>query len=153
LRVVSAANQNGLELRAMQKLRSTACAIVAAIVLPLLAPVCLHAGATSTINLTADDNGRTVTLVKGGVLVVSLSSIPGTGFGWIVSHIDASMLQQQGEPQLIHSAPPIPGSPAQQVFRFSAIGRGSTTIELVYVRPWEHGVPPARTFHVAVRVR
>jgi inhibitor of cysteine peptidase len=118
----------------------------------LFSPI-LRPAAASTITLTARDNGRALTLDRGDILVVSLRSTPGTGFGWAVAHLDPAVLSQLGTPELVPSAHPVPGAPATQVLRFTAISRGSTTVELDYVRPWEHGVPPAHSFRVTVKVR
>ena len=112
-----------------------------------------NAAAGNTIRVTDADNGRTVTIASGDTLVVSLASTPGTGFGWKVAQIDDKVLRKTGAPELIHLPNPMPGAPATQVFRFVATGGGSTGLELEYVRPWEHGTPPARTFKLGVTVR
>jgi hypothetical protein len=44
------------------------------------------------------------------------------------------------------------GVPGQQLFRFHAVGEGTTTIGLQYVRPWETDVPPATTSDFTVNV-
>ncbi len=107
----------------------------------------------TSITVTNADNGRKLTLVRGDILVVALPSTPGTGFGWQVAHIDRDVLRASGKPQLIRSSKPMPGAPATQVFRFDAARRGSTRLDLVYVRPWERGVAPARAFRLLVKVR
>jgi inhibitor of cysteine peptidase len=107
----------------------------------------------NTISVTEADNGRTVTLASGDTLMVSLGSTPGTGFGWKVAKVDRKVLKETGKPELIHSPNPMPGAPATQRFRFVVSGEGTTRLELEYVRPWERGVPPARTFHLGVTVR
>jgi inhibitor of cysteine peptidase len=111
------------------------------------------AGAGNTVRVTDADNGRTLTLASGDALVVSLASTLGTGFGWKVGHVDAKVLRQTGPSELVHPPNPMLGAPATQVFRFVATGGGSTRLELDYVRPWERGVPPARTFHLGLTVR
>jgi inhibitor of cysteine peptidase len=108
--------------------------------------------AAKVVKLTDADNQHAVTLAAGDTLVVSLTSTPGTGFSWRVRRIDDHVLRQSRAPELIHRANSMPGAPATQVFRFVAAGAGSTALELDYVRPWEHGVAPARTFHLRVTV-
>ncbi|HEY2107834.1 MAG TPA: protease inhibitor I42 family protein [Candidatus Binataceae bacterium] len=103
--------------------------------------------------MTEADNGRTMTLASGDTLMVSLASTPGTGFGWRVARVDRKVLKETGTPELIHSPNPMPGAPATQRFGFVVSGEGTTRLELEYVRPWERGVPPARTFHLGVTVR
>lgn len=111
------------------------------------------AAAGNTIRVTDADNGRTVTLASGDILLISLASTPGTGFGWKVAKVDDKVLNESGKPELIQRSNPMPGAPATQVFRFAGTGHGSSGLELDYVRPWEHGAPPARTFHLSVSVR
>jgi inhibitor of cysteine peptidase len=52
--------------------------------------------------MTDADNTHAVTMDTGDKLVVSLPSIPGTGFGWKVAQIDDNVLKQTGAPELIH---------------------------------------------------
>lgn len=130
------------------------CGRIARIVtLTLSALLLCGAASAGTVRLTASDNGRALTLVRGDFLIVSLASTPGAGYGWKVAHIDRDLLRQAGNPQLIKNPNPVPGAPATQVFRFKAARRGSTRLELAYVRPWERGVAPARTFRALIRIR
>ncbi len=107
----------------------------------------------STTTVTEADNHHAVVIAIGDTLVVSLKSTPGTGFSWKIGQIDDKVLRQQGEPQLIKAANPMPGAPATQVFRFVATSGGSIDLELDYVRPWEKSAPPERTFYLGVTVR
>jgi inhibitor of cysteine peptidase len=118
-------------------------------------PLCLHPGQVlaGTVNLTDADNYRTLRLAVGDMLIVSLASTPGTGFSWDVARVDARVMRQMGGPKLVYPAKPIPGAPATQVFRFIAKSPGAARLELVYRRPWERGVPPARRFKVNLKVR
>ncbi len=47
----------------------------------------------------------------------------------------------------------MPGCAETTTFRFEAVAPGEGTLRLEYRRPWETGVPPARTFEILVRVR
>ncbi len=104
------------------------------------------------INATEADNGSALKLQSGEGLSVSLSITTGTGYSWRVARIDRKVLRQNGQPTLVHSAHPMPGATATQVFRFVVMGTGTTQLELDYVRPWEKGIAPARTFRVDVTV-
>jgi inhibitor of cysteine peptidase len=104
------------------------------------------------INATESDNGSSLTLHSGEGLSVSLGITTGTGYSWRVARIDPKVLRQDGQPTLVHSAHPIPGATATQVFRFTVAGLGKTQLDLDYVRPWEKGVAPARTFRLDVTV-
>ncbi len=122
------------------------------LVIPVVA-VARGVAQASTVTVTSADNGRKLTLVRGDIVVVALASTPGAGFGWKVAHIDRNVMRQVGKPTLVQPPRPMPGAPATQIFRFNAVRRGSTRLDLVYVRPWEAGLPPARAFWVLVRVR
>jgi len=117
---------------------------------------CSRSGDTApanTTNVTDADNEHAVLLATGDTLVVALASTPGTGFGWKVAELDSKMLREIGTPEVIPGSHPMPGASATQVFHFQAVGAGSTGLELDYVRPWEKGAAPARTFRLGVTVR
>lgn len=105
------------------------------------------------VRVSGADDDHAVDLTVGDGLEVSLASTPGTGFSWRVARIDNHVLRQSREPELIHSSKRMPGGPATQVFHFYAAGAGFTGLTMDYERPWEHDTPPARTFHLTVRVR
>jgi inhibitor of cysteine peptidase len=104
------------------------------------------------VQVTEKDNGRTVQLTAGAELVLRLHAQLGTGFGWKVAENDARVLSPEGEPGTEREGEPKPGGAEVQVFRFRAASTGSAGLALVYARPWERNVPPAKTFHLAVRV-
>ncbi len=107
----------------------------------------------NTTSVSDADNEHAVLLANGDTLVVSLASTPGTGFGWKVAELDGKLLREIGTPEVIPGPHPMPGASATQVFHFQAVGSGSTGLELDYVRPWEKGAAPARTFKLGVTVR
>jgi inhibitor of cysteine peptidase len=105
-----------------------------------------------TIMVSEADNGHELNLARRDVLVVSLRVTIGTGYGWTPRNVNANVLRQMGGPASEPDSNSMPGSPAMQVFRFAANGTGSTTLRLDYVRPWEKGVAPARTFSLKITV-
>jgi predicted secreted protein len=145
----------GEQRRARLAMRAPVALLVLAAALASI-PGCSGGGGSvpaQTINVTEADNLHAVTMASGDTLVVSLKSTPGAGFIWRVAQLDDKVLRQAGEPRVIPAPNPMPGAPATQVFRFVATGGGSTGLELDYVRPWEKGQPPARTFNLGVTVR
>lgn len=98
------------------------------------------------------DNGKPITLVKGQTLLVTLPSNPTTGYSWAVTSIDASILQQQGDPQYTAPANAMPGAGGTQTFTFIAAAPGTTTLTLGYRRPFEANTPPVEVFSAAVTV-
>lgn len=96
-----------------------------------------------------------VTLRVDGELTVALAANPTTGYTWEVSGApDPAVLEQVGEP--VYEATPtdtmVVGSGGVMTFQFRATGPGTTTVELVYRRPWEEGVEPVDTVIIDVTV-
>lgn len=104
--------------------------------------------------VTVTDSGA-VEVAAGGTLRVVLEANPTTGYGWeVVIAPDEAVLAQQGEavygPTVTDTA--LVGSGGATTFEFLAVGAGSTTVELVYRRPWEDGVEPVETVTIDVTV-
>lgn len=89
--------------------------------------------------------GRTFTLV--------LDANPTTGYSWsqtikdtnVVTYVDNAYVATPRDPQVV-------GGGGTDTFTFKAVGKGTTTITLVYARPWE-SVPPAQTRTIVVTVK
>ncbi len=95
------------------------------------------------------------TLRVDGELKVALAANPTTGYTWEVSGApDPAVLEQMGE--AVYEASPtdtmVVGSGGVMTFEFQAVGAGTTTLELVYRRPWEDGVDPIETVTIDVTV-
>ncbi len=105
-----------------------------------------------TVTVTDKDNGGQVSIAKGGVLVVRLEVTSGTGYSWALVKSDAPQLKELGKSSIEKPKDSKPGATETQVFRFKAVGAGSTTLEFHYARPWEKNTPPAKTFQVEVTV-
>ncbi len=104
-------------------------------------------------NLTAANNGQPATIKVSGKIVVELESNPSTGFTWEASNLDTTILKQSGETEYKPaSSTPMPGSGGTQVLRFEAVAPGTTTLTLIYHRPFETNVPPIKTFTIKVTV-
>ncbi|MCC7161812.1 MAG: protease inhibitor I42 family protein [Anaerolineae bacterium] len=93
--------------------------------------------------LTEQDNGKPVSLKAGDTMTVQLASNPSTGYSWQVISDNAAVLEQVGEPQFdLGSKTPMPGAGGTETFTFRAVGAGTTTLTLLYSRPWERGTKP-----------
>lgn len=104
--------------------------------------------ALPAVALTERDDGGTVRVAPGAALVVSLPVQTGTGYTWQVS--EARGLEQRGAATVERPKAAKPGAPARQVFRFAVKGEGA--LKMVYRRPFERGVPPAKTYRMKVVV-
>ena len=109
-------------------------------------------GVSTEVKLDAGDAGSQVELNAGQTLVVSLEGNPTTGFTWEAAELDEQVLRQVGEAEFKPETDPI-GAGGVQTLRFETVNSGQTTLNLVYLRPWEEDVEPAETFSVQVIVR
>jgi len=108
---------------------------------------------TRALKLTETDNGSDVNLDAGGQLMITLPGNPSTGYSWEVLGVDGYILAQEGEPEFIGEDSMLVGLGGQVRFIFIAKKAGSTTLELVYHRPWETNVAPLQTFTIHVTVK
>lgn len=111
-------------------------------------------GAPSEVQLTGDDNGKTVTIAHDGTLIIALVANPSTGFSWAVIADEPANLELQGEPKYVPpgSTTPVAGAAGTEVFTFKAVKTGTSTLSLGYARSWEQGVQPEQTFEITVVV-
>ena len=96
---------------------------------------------TSPVDVKVDDD-----------FTISLEANPSTGYSWeLTGPLDDQVLVELGSDHQPGEGTGV-GVAGQQLFRFQAVGEGTTTIGLQYVRPWETGVPPAKTSDFTVNV-
>jgi inhibitor of cysteine peptidase len=108
------------------------------------------------VRLNDAHDGIQKELTRDRVLFITLESNPTTGYSWQVAEIDQSILRQVGDAEYKSSAtgnPPKVGAGGTETFRFETVSTGSTTLKLVYRRPWEKDVPPIKTYTVQISVR
>ncbi|MGB5932505.1 MAG: C1 family peptidase, partial [Anaerolineae bacterium] len=102
------------------------------------------------VRLSTEDDGRHVELKEGQLLVITLEANPSTGYIWEVAGPDEKVLRQVGDIEFEQESNLL-GAPGRQAIRFQAVGEGQATLRLVYRRPWEEGVEPAKTFSLQVQ--
>jgi inhibitor of cysteine peptidase len=101
----------------------------------------------SVVFVSQDDNGREFTLDRGDALEISLPATSGTGYTWQAEPVDGGFVKQVGEPAFaLDSA--MPGASGHQIFHFGIEARGTGTLEIRYLRPWEKDTPPAKVFKI-----
>jgi inhibitor of cysteine peptidase len=103
------------------------------------------------MTVTYQDTGKTVELAQGGTLVVELPSNPSTGYSWAVKG-DPAPLKLASSDYKQPDQPGKAGVPGVQRFQLQAAITGTSTLKLVYRRPWEKNVAPAKTFILTVNV-
>ena len=111
------------------------------------------AAAAEPVTATEAQNGKDIVVDQGASLVIVLESNPSTGYGWQVGKNNSAIMELAGPPRFHPAAHQMPGAAGHQLFTFGAILPGNDVIELEYLRPWEKGVAPVKTFSVGVTVK
>lgn len=105
-----------------------------------------------TTQITEADAGRSIAARVGDLLEITLPGNQTTGFQWDVEDVNSTILQPSGEPEFEPPSSAV-GRAGQISLRFAAVGAGQTELKLVYQRPFEKDVLPARTFEITVTVQ
>ncbi len=96
-------------------------------------------------------------VAPGQAFDVRLESNPSTGYRWeLRAPSDERVVRLVGsdfQRDAPGAEPGVVGQVGVETWRFAATGLGRATIELVYLRPWEEHVAPARTAIYSVEVR
>ena len=107
------------------------------------------------VAVTANDSGGEVTVGMGDELVATLESNPTTSYSWaLVSISNTSVVtnvSNEYTPNPTPTGEPLVGSGGNEVWTFKALAAGTSTIEMMYARPWE-SVEPAARFNITVTV-
>ena len=117
----------------------------------LLAEAVGGGGGSPQVTLGEADSGRTVTVSRGTQVMVQLPANPSTGYAWVATISDPSVLHQSGEPVFKPSTSAL-GADGTYTIWYEAGATGRTTLKLEYLRSWEAGVAPLKTFEVQVVV-
>jgi inhibitor of cysteine peptidase len=102
------------------------------------------------VTIGDSDSGKTISVPKGGKLIVRLASNPTTGYQWQISSLDQEYLKPVGEPAYELPKTERIGSGGTQVFTFMTLKPGKTILVLNYERSWEK--IPVKNFTVAVQI-
>ena len=92
----------------------------------------------------------TISTSNGQEFEVALDSNPSTGYQWLVTGLDESLVMLL-EDEYVPPESNLIGAGGKQVFTFRALGEGQTGIDFEYARPWELQNPEA-TYRVEVLV-
>jgi inhibitor of cysteine peptidase len=89
---------------------------------------------TTTIDLTAADAGRTLSVHPGDEIVVTLDSNATTGFAWQMLTKPASEILDLVKSEYVAPDTELVGAGGEEVWRFVATGQGSTHVAMTYAR-------------------
>ena len=96
---------------------------------------------------------KEVIMAKGTQLVIELPSNPSTGFSWTEATIAEASVLEETESKFVEPEEQAMGTAGTQVWTFTAMGKGTTTVEMQYSRPWEGGEKAEWTFEITVTVQ
>ena len=83
---------------------------------------------------------------RGQLLAIALDSNASTGYAWEIVEDGSPLLEPAPLPaSTAPAAPPMPGAGGTSRWRYRAVQTGTTTLRLVYRRPWQQGVEPMRS--------
>lgn len=100
--------------------------------------------------LEEPDNGSEIFLAQGDVIAVKLPSNPSTGYSWSIASNAPAILQSAGDPKFEPPEKAKPGAGGSQTFEFRVAAGGGAWLQLVYRRPFEKDVAPARQWAIFV---
>lgn len=98
-----------------------------------------------------EDDGKTIEVAPGSRVVFKLASNSGTGYAWVASPVDPSVLLPQGSGEVERSSD-VPGAAKLDVLRFSAQGPGTIAVQVDLKRPWGDQ-PAVKTLRITLIVR
>lgn len=90
---------------------------------------------------------------KGEKFTLTLDSNPSTGYHWqFAKPLDDTKVKLLGS---TFKGPAVqrPGTGGKELWDFEALESGTITISMNYVRPWEKGVPPAKTASFTITIK
>ena len=136
--------------------RFAACLICLTTVSALVGTGCATRPVTHTV--TQADNGTTVNLSTGDYLVVHLESNPSTGYSWQTPELNSWVIAPTKRPSFSPSnatnaeGQKLMGAAGTFTQEYRAVGPGTATLKLSYMRPWETNAEPGKTFDLTVVV-
>jgi inhibitor of cysteine peptidase len=130
------------------------------LILALSLVACASATKETAVKVSIDEFqsqqniSQQVEVPAGGVLTVTLGSNRTTGFQWseTASISDSAVLKQTSHE---YQAPDstLAGAAGQEVWKFEALQKGTTTVSMEYSRPWEGGEKAEWTYTLTVTVK
>lgn len=105
--------------------------------------------------LTNAADGTRIAIKRGGELKVVLDTNITTGFQWQSPTNPAPLMAAIGTPIYVGKAADshMVGQGGTNIFRFRAERPGQVVLQFDYRRPWETGVPPAKSLRYDVIVQ
>lgn len=94
-----------------------------------------------------------VSAPAGSEFTITLPSNHTTGYRWRVGNTPNGRVVRNTSSTYNEPNTKMIGAGGTETWRFNAVGRGTTTVAMQYIRPWEKGVAPVRSQEFAITVR
>ena len=109
----------------------------------------------AVVELDEACNGKTVEVVVGAKICITLKGNITTGYSWDVKKVEGDAEKQDGKVDYASkpAKPNMVGAGGAFTAVFKAEKEGKAVITLAYFRPWEKDKAPAETFTVTVDVK
>jgi inhibitor of cysteine peptidase len=105
----------------------------------------------AAVELIESDDGKTVEVQAGDMLVVRLHENPSTGFRWQIEEPDSKILRLRGSDFVPQSA--AVGSGGDEQWTFEALAPGQTQLGFKLWRHWEGEKSVQKRFAVSLAVK
>jgi predicted secreted protein len=97
------------------------------------------------------ESDTSISVKKGAKFVLALAANPSTGYSWKAVVSDPRVVHATGSKQVNPAGAP-PGAEGTQRLSFTALAKGTATLELVYDRPFAQGSPGNKDVSFTVTV-
>ena len=88
----------------------------------------------------------------GGEIVVTLQANPTTGYVWKIAEAGDQRIVSPVGHRFDRAQKHVSGTGGRDIWTFRGDTQGKTAIAMVYVRPWEKGVPPVRKIVLRISI-
>lgn len=107
-----------------------------------------------SLEITEEDNGKSFVIAQGGSIILALEANPSTGYSWELNDQDpeASLLQQEGEPEFTSNDPDAAGAGGTITYTFLAADAGEMKVSFIYLGP-DVQEAPTKTFEFNLTVK
>ena len=104
----------------------------------------------TTIYLTMEDDGSTISINVGDKINITLEETPSTGYLWNITQFNESILNLTKESTWGFSD--IIGASINHTWILTAIKHGETTLKISYYRPWEGSENATMNFTIHIKI-
>ncbi len=105
------------------------------------------------INIDEKMDSGNVELFVNDQIEISLPGNPTTGYEWMLTNVDYTILEKMGEPEYKTTGDAV-GSSGYYIYKFKAIAPGETLVEMVYRRSFEsEDTPPEDEYNILIKVK